>query len=83
MTAPVGVGSFAVGFNIQQKGEGWYFNHGGFNWGFQSDLLGHFRKGYGVVIMTNSESGLQLISELEARIAKAYGWDVELRRTDR
>jgi CubicO group peptidase (beta-lactamase class C family) len=77
MITPVGVGSFAVGFSIQQKGEGWYFNHGGYNWGFQSDLLGHLRKGYGVVVMTNSENGFPLIQEIEKRVARAYGWDFD------
>ena len=38
-------------------------------------MFGHVRKGYGVAIMTNSESGGQLIRELESRIAAAYNWD--------
>lgn len=75
MIAPVGVGPFAVGFVIEQKGQGWYFSHGGGNWGFRCDLLAHVRKGYGVVIMTNSDSGGRLIEELEARVAAAYDWD--------
>jgi hypothetical protein len=38
-------------------------------------IKGHVRKGYGVVIMTNGENGGVLISEIEARVAAAYGWD--------
>jgi len=75
MITPVGVGPFAVGFSIQQKGEGWYFTHSGGNWGFGCDLLAHVRKGYGVVVMTNGDGGFRVVQEIEARVAAAYGWD--------
>jgi CubicO group peptidase (beta-lactamase class C family) len=75
MTTPVGVGPFAVGLEVQQRGEGWYFTHSGSNWGFICDLIGHFKKGYGVVAMTNSEAGMKVITEFEARVAAAYNWD--------
>jgi CubicO group peptidase (beta-lactamase class C family) len=75
MIAPIGTGGFAVGFGIEKHGEGWYFTHSGSNWGFRCDLLMHRLKGYGVVVMTNSDSGNQIISEIEARVAVAAGWD--------
>jgi len=75
MIAPTGVGPFAVGFVIEKKGEGWYFQHSGGNWGFRCHLLAHVRKGYGVVIMTNSDAAGPLIDEIEARVAAAYHWD--------
>lgn len=75
MTSPVGVGPYAVGFGVEQRGEGWYFGHGGSNWGFQANMLGHVRKGYGVAIMTNGDRGRALITEIEARVAAAYQWD--------
>jgi CubicO group peptidase (beta-lactamase class C family) len=75
MLTAVGTGGFAVGFTVLQKGEGWYFNHSGGNWGFGCDLLAHFRKGYGVVVMTNGDAGGRIIGEIESRVAAAYGWD--------
>jgi CubicO group peptidase (beta-lactamase class C family) len=75
MIAPTGAGPFAIGFQIEQKGQGWYFSHSGGNWGFRCHLIAHFRKGYGVVIMTNSDSGVRVVDEIESRVANAYGWD--------
>lgn len=75
MLSPVGVGPFAVGLQVEKRGEGWYFSHGGANWGFRADVLGHVRKGYGVVVMTNGDNGGAVISEIEARVAAAYNWD--------
>ena len=76
MVTPVGVGPFAVGFGIGKQGEGWYFAHSGSNWGFQCDLAAHRLKGYGVVIMTNSDNGGALIQELRRLIHHEYSWDV-------
>ena len=75
MVSPTGVGPFAVGLTVEKRNEGWYFSHGGSNWGFRCDLLAHVRKGYGVVVMTNSDAGAALISEIEARVASTYNWD--------
>jgi CubicO group peptidase (beta-lactamase class C family) len=76
MTTPVGVGPFGVGFGIFKQGEGWYFSHGGSNWGFESELTPHRTKGYGAVIMTNSVSGRALIPQLLRMIQEEYKWDV-------
>ena len=75
MVTPVGVGDFAVGFSVTKQGQGWYFGHGGSNWGFQCDVLAHRLKGYGVAIMSNADSGGAVIAELRARVAAAYNWD--------
>jgi CubicO group peptidase (beta-lactamase class C family) len=76
MVTPVGVGPFAVGFVVSQKGEGWYFEHGGDNWGFKAQVIAHVAKGYGAVIMTNGDNGLSVISELQDRVARSYSWDL-------
>jgi hypothetical protein len=75
MIAPVGVGPFAFGLDVEKRGEGWYFNHSGGNWGFNCDLLGHVRKGYGIAVMTHSDNAGAVIREIEARVATAYSWD--------
>jgi CubicO group peptidase (beta-lactamase class C family) len=77
MLTPVGVGSYAVGFSLAKQGEGWYFSHGGSNWGFQSNLVMHKVKGYGVAIMTNADGGGPLMAELLRRVRRAYAWDSE------
>ena len=75
MVTPVGVGPFAVGFQIAKEGEGWYFMHGGSNWGFQCDLIAHRVNGYGAVIMTNGDGGGALIGRLRRLIQQEYKWD--------
>ncbi len=75
MVTPVGIGDYAVGFSIRKIGEGWYFSHGGSNWGFQCELIAHRLKGYGVAIMTNADSGGVVVNEIRNRVAAAYGWD--------
>ena len=76
LITPVGVGPHAVGFAIGKQGEGWYFQHGGSNWGFQCDLTAHQIKGYGAAIMTNGDNGYPLIQELRKMIQQEYAWDV-------
>jgi CubicO group peptidase (beta-lactamase class C family) len=76
MVTPVGVGPYAVGFSVEKAGEGWYFGHGGSNWGFRCDMMAHRLKGYGVVIMTNGDNGAALVDAVHDRIQAAYKWDV-------
>ncbi len=76
MVTPVGVGPFGVGFELAKQGEGWYFSHGGSNWGYQCELVAHRLKGYGAVIMTNGDNGGALIQQLRRMIQQEYKWDV-------
>lgn len=75
MIAPTGAGGYGIGVAVEMRGQGWYFSHGGSNWGYQCHVIAHVRKGYGVAIMTNGDAGGALINELENRIAAAYDWD--------
>lgn len=75
MVTPVGVGDFGLGFQASKRGQGWYFGHGGSNWGFRAQVIAHKLKGYGAVVMTNAERGSAVAQELIARVERAYGWD--------
>ncbi|MDA1372625.1 MAG: serine hydrolase [Proteobacteria bacterium] len=75
MLSPVGVGSYGIGFSLDKRGEGWYFSHGGGNFGFLCLLVAHKVKGYGFAIMTNASSGGPVISELARRIEAVYRFD--------
>ena len=75
MLSPVGVGPFAVGFQVERMGEGWYFSHSGGNWGFVCYLIAHQVKGYGLAVMTNSSGGGPVTQEVLERVQRAYGWD--------
>jgi CubicO group peptidase (beta-lactamase class C family) len=75
MLSPVGVGDYAVGFSISKIGQGWYFGHGGSNWGFRGTVLAHKVKGYGLAILTNADQGGQVANELSRRIQRVYEWD--------
>ncbi len=50
-----------------------YFGHGGWDEGFSSELIAHKDKGYGVVILTNSNHPA-FISELIRSVALTYKW---------
>jgi CubicO group peptidase (beta-lactamase class C family) len=75
MLNPVGVGDYAVGLSLKKRGEGWYFEHSGGNWGFICFMIGHKLNGYGLAVMTNSANGHLLIKEIQERVERAYGWD--------
>jgi CubicO group peptidase (beta-lactamase class C family) len=75
MITPVGVGDYAVGFGLRREGAGWYFGHGGSNWGFRGDVVAHVSNGYGLTQMTNGDRGGQLMQEIRSRVQRVYGWD--------
>jgi CubicO group peptidase (beta-lactamase class C family) len=83
MLNPVGVGPYAVGFSVSKYGEGWYFDHGGSNWGFRALVLAHKVKGYGLVIMTNADQGSTVLHEIRRRIQRTYDWDSLASAVDR
>jgi len=63
-----------LGIFINKKKDQVYFGHGGWNEGFSSEMIAHKDKGYGVVVMTNSNHP-KFISELIRSVALTYKWD--------
>jgi CubicO group peptidase (beta-lactamase class C family) len=68
-----GMSNWGLGVGIGGSTEHPYFRHSGANEGFQCDLVA-YNSGNGAVIMTNSDSGGQLASEVLRTIAYEYKW---------
>ena len=63
-----------LGFFIDKRGNSVYFGHDGADEGFRAMMLMHREKGYGAVVMVNSDNG-QILGEVMRGIAYAYNWD--------
>lgn len=63
-----------LGPGLDIRGSEVYFGHGGWDEGFSADMIAHRDKGYGVVVLTNSNHP-PFISELIRAVALVYGWD--------
>ena len=63
-----------LGFFIDKRGNSVYFGHDGADEGFRAQLIMHREKGYGAVVMINSDNG-QIMPEVIRSISKAYNWD--------
>lgn len=69
------LGDYALGFGIRDEGDVKYFLHGGADEGFQADLIASEKRGYGAVLMTNSDRGYLLMPEVMRAIAATYYWE--------
>ncbi|TGM47457.1 class A beta-lactamase-related serine hydrolase [Leptospira biflexa] len=65
----------AHGFFLNRTGKTEYFFHGGHTKGHKSLAIFNAEKGYGVVIMTNSENGSKLIWRILRTISVDEKWD--------
>ncbi|WP_411824704.1 serine hydrolase domain-containing protein [Leptospira sp. 'Mane'] len=63
------------GFFINQSGASEYFFHGGHTKGHKSLAFFNANKGYGIVIMTNSENGSNLIWRILRVVSVQEKWD--------
>ncbi|WP_157837430.1 serine hydrolase domain-containing protein [Chryseobacterium sp. P1-3] len=64
----------ALGVFLRYKNGVYYFNHNGGNEGFTCASYGSLDKGYGVVVMTNSNNQA-LMLEICNSVARVYDWD--------
>jgi CubicO group peptidase (beta-lactamase class C family) len=67
-------GSYGLGFNLEDRGDGQVFSHGGSNMGFISLFFTYADGRGGAALMTNSQNGGALIDEIAAAISGVYGW---------
>ena len=63
-----------LGFFVEKHDDAIYFGHGGADEGFRAEMLVSRDKGYGVVVMANSDNG-QILREVMRGVAHEYAWD--------
>lgn len=73
MATPV-MGDYGLGPSVRGEGDAFAFSHGGANEGFRAFWIIHPGTGDGVAVMTNGDSGGQVMMEIVRSVAKAYGW---------
>lgn len=69
-----GLGEYGLGLYVEDLGDRTSFAHSGGTTGFRAQLYGYTHSGQGAVIMTNSDNGAALISEILASLSAEYGW---------
>jgi CubicO group peptidase (beta-lactamase class C family) len=74
MLTPYIDGAGGLGFFFQKMGNAIYFGQGGANEGFRCQLTMHKEKGYGAVVMVNSDNG-RIIEEIVRAVAREYAWE--------
>jgi CubicO group peptidase (beta-lactamase class C family) len=73
MLTPVKEGA-GLGFFVKGSGQDLQFSHSGGNEGFRCFMIAYPMRGQGAVIMTNSDLGGDLISEILRSLSAEYGW---------
>lgn len=63
-----------LGFFIDKFGDALYFGHDGADEGFRALMLVNREKGYGGVVMVNSDNG-QILREVLRGVGREYGWE--------
>jgi CubicO group peptidase (beta-lactamase class C family) len=66
--------NIALGLVVDGQGSSARFSFAGANVGYKCRMLGYMNSGQGVVVMTNSENGAELIAEIIRSVAAEYGW---------
>ena len=80
MVTPQPLGSMGLGMGVQRRDGAVYFSHSGGNPGFTCRLLASVEGGKGAAVMTNSDNGAALYTELLRSVASEYQWEETTRR---
>jgi tetratricopeptide (TPR) repeat protein len=75
MTTPVLSGEYNIGLRNERVYNEQLVGHNGGNAGFSCSMFFHKERGYGIVLMTNSDSGYKLKLPILRSAAAAFGWD--------
>jgi CubicO group peptidase (beta-lactamase class C family) len=65
---------YGLGVVINGEGKTLNFRKGGHNLGYQSQMIMFPNSGDGIIMMTNSENGREIINYMIPLIAQEYGW---------
>lgn len=68
------IDNVALGWLVDGQGSSARFSFSGSNVGYKSRMIGYMNSGQGVVVMTNSENGGELVVEIIRSVAAEYGW---------
>lgn len=67
------VQGYGLGFSREVRGAGVkFFGHDGHNIGYISAMLGSVDKGFGVVILTNSENGWKAVNKIKKLVGRKF-----------
>jgi CubicO group peptidase (beta-lactamase class C family) len=69
-------GEYGLGVAVQGEGDKKRFSHGGANEGYRCFFFAFTDRGDGVAVMTNSDNGSPLASEIVRAVSDVYGWGV-------
>jgi tetratricopeptide (TPR) repeat protein len=75
------IGNAGLGFFLPQESPG-EFGHSGSNEGFECNMKMNANSGRGLVMMTNSDNGFEVMKFFESAVATEYGWPVDSRQLD-
>ena len=75
-----GVGGHGLGPSVDFEGDSLRFGHGGANEGFRAMWTAFATRGQGAVVMTNSDEGMAIASEVLQAIGREYGWSASAPR---
>ncbi|MEZ5357729.1 MAG: serine hydrolase [Candidatus Zixiibacteriota bacterium] len=74
MTSPQEAKEYGLGVFMRYRDDVTYFSHIGDLRGFVAGFTAHPTDGYGAVVMTNGQNGINLAREIMAGVASVYGW---------